>query len=385
MPPDCAAAVFSTTVNDPALRAASLEPHRYPRALWRGPRPWNNDTDEELAAMAAVHAALMQLPPAIPGRQMWLGVLSLAAEVLRSPRPFLPERQFAALSPLSLHVHHFDAAGEADANFHAFAQLPWYTSAFANSHVRRRFFYADGGCKLAIWRRSIRATLTPGGADPTPYTHVWFVDSDLDFRPGIFHLAAFQALVAHTAPLVAQPAILPKAKGRRASDYWSLAAKPSTQVTGRERVRSKTCARRCADPIEVQCPLIDVRLLASFYETTMSFAATQDTLQQWALNRIAFHVARALGEAQPSGTTRRRPAGMVYDWVPLVHAELGLLPKKFGAGGPALRARRRCVRGSGPNGSVFDAAHALAVRPPAAEGALADAIRGCAWLWRAAT
>lgn len=337
--------------------------------------------------MAAVHAALVQLPPAIPGRQLWLGVLSLAAEVLRSPRPFLPERQFAALSPLSLHVHHFDAAGEADANFLAFAQLPWYTTAFANSHVRRRFFYADGGCKSEIWRRSIRAVLTPG-ADPVPYTHVWFVDTDLDFRPGIFHLAAFQALVAHTAPLVAQPAILPKAKGRRASDYWSLAATPSAKVTGRERVSSKTCAHRCADPIEVQCPLIDARLLSSFYGTTMPFVATQDTLQQWALNRIAFHVARALGEAHGNGTTRRRPAGMVYDWVPLVHAELGLLPKKFGAGGgPALRARRRCVRGSGPNGSVFDAAHALAVRPVAkgAHGALGDAIRGCAWSWRAAS
>ena len=50
----------------------------------------------------------------------------------------------------------------------------------------------------------------------------------VDFR--FFSLPAFMGLVGHAAPLLAQPGVLPRHKGGRATDYWSLRARVSRSL-----------------------------------------------------------------------------------------------------------------------------------------------------------
>ena len=69
------------------------------------------------------------------------------------------------------------------------------------------------GCKLDFWKHALEAMQRQ---KVKQYTHVWFVDNDLDLRH--FDQAAFEALVKHNAPLVCQPGILARARGERSSD-----------------------------------------------------------------------------------------------------------------------------------------------------------------------
>lgn len=117
------------------------------------------------------------------------------------------------------------------------------------------------------------------------YTHLWKLDSDLDF--GLFHLPAFTALLAFSAPFASQPAILPMARGLRSTDRMSLQARfagsqwqrtggPTLEVLGRSRLddhgawtlavdeqasRPYSGRSRAPADIETMCPCLDAALL----------------------------------------------------------------------------------------------------------------------------
>ena len=134
-------------------------------------------------------------------------------------------------------------------------------------------------------------------------------------------------------------------------------------------------------PVEVQAPLLDMRMVPAFHKSTMHYDTRLDSPQQRALNRVAWKLAQLLHplprarplcnvtsaktSAAPSAVVSwasrtatlqitqldqvaERPAGLVYDWTPLIHRWRGRLPPKRGRRGPpAIPATRKLARNIG--------------------------------------
>lgn len=356
---------------------------RFPSAMRKGPRPWGRVPNESLLVLREVQHALTALPPVIADPMLWLGVLPIA----NKPMLHRTARAMFERFPIDFHVHHFDAAHKQDPNYLAYVRTEWYQAA-KTTRIVEPYFRGQTGCKLEAWVRSMGAILDPARRALQPsqrYTHMWFLDPDLD--PHLFDWAAFRALIAHRAPFLAQPAVLPTIKGGRASDYRSLMATVTLNLTGRPRALYPPERRKMQDPVEVQCPIMDARLVPAFHESVLNFSLRQDTLQQRAMNRLAQRFAElsvAAHHRQP-----HRPAGLVFDYAPLVHESAKLLPQKLDSsyfekhyGTEALaqeRARRlnqRCIRGPGENSSFYDVQH----RESLARLVTWRSVR-CLWQW----
>lgn len=189
----------------------------FPRAMRNAPRPWSPVKESEFSSMRSIHEALTELPPAIPEPLSWLTVLPLTA---RLPLD-VPKGALAALLPHSdLHIHHYDAESVRDKAYQVYANQSWYRAALRHPSLRYRGFREGTGCKLAVWHTSMRLVIEGAATAARGYTHLWLVDSDLSFK--FFSVPAFQALIAHSAPLLSQPSILPWARGMRATDFASL-------------------------------------------------------------------------------------------------------------------------------------------------------------------
>lgn len=232
------------------------------------------ETREQVAALNAVQSELVALPRAIDGPMHWLVVLGVCAvESLHSTinstmHKLLDDKHNRIDAPrdtLNLHLWHYDADNEHDEPFQEYANRSWYREMTSRAAVRHIGFRLQTGCKLEYWRQSMRIAL--GLEAPhnlmrpiergqrrahALYTHVWFLDTDLDFR--FFDLPAFRALIAHTAPLLAQPAVLPRSRSARATDYEQLKARPATNATsllGRPRLVTDAVKGGAATIIEV--------------------------------------------------------------------------------------------------------------------------------------
>ena len=340
--------------------------------------------------MRAVQASLRELPAAIPEPMSWLVVLPLCAKVIG----FVDYTIAALLPHMDLHVHHYDAQSEQDENYLVYTRLQWYLEALAHPSLRYRGFREPGGtgCKLELWRTSMRLVLeshTSADGGGGGYTHLWLLDPDLEFR--FFSVPTFMALVAHSAPLLSQPAILPWAKGMRATDFASLKAQihfAKKEPKGRERV-NKHVHGAGSQQIEVMAMLLDARLVGAFYHGTLAYDARGDRLQQWAINRLAYVVSKKLNDGAsmrgPSpcvatNESRYRPAGMVYDWTPLIHREVIQLTaaNKYVArkGAQAGATNAVCIRGAGDNATKRDAAFASNV-----DALLWRGETECPWTW----
>jgi hypothetical protein len=312
-------------------------------------------------SLQQVQNTIAELPPVVERAMLWLVVVSVSA----TPQGAHEDAEDIITTLLQsggceLHVHHFDATSESDPAYQSYMQLEWYRR--ARPRFRRVFFRTETGCKLEQWRESMRLLLSTSSA--SRYTHVWFLDSDLRF--GLFDMPAFRALVAHTAPVLAQPGIVSYKHGARATDYWSLNARLYGNVLGRRRIigLEKDILRT---PVEVQAPLLDMRMVPAFHKSTMHYDTRLDSPQQRALNRVAWKLAQLLHplprarpqcnvtsaktSAAPSAVVSwasrtatlqiaqldqvaERPAGLVYDWTPLIHRWRGRLPPKRGRRGP---------------------------------------------------
>ena len=324
-------------------------------------------------ALRAIQEELAHLPASITGQMRWLALVMVrdtheCHKLLRGMLRALP---------VDFSVYHFDAAHERDASYRAFARQAWYSSppVGASGQVVHRAFRGGSGCILESLQKTIAWMLTGS----TGYTHLWKIDSDLDFR--LFHYRAFRALVAHRAPLLSQPGILPYKKGRRATDRASLIARiaptasgPATlEVSGRPRVLSK--GTRVRDDVEIMCPLIDVALLPALYAAVAPMDTRNDFAASDAMNVIAREAARTApgpwppvnGDLIPQA---QRPAGLVFDFVPLIHRDTRLVGwgrdalklvngtrcprvyipgrgRRFGEGWRALAAMNATQRGRG--------------------------------------
>ena len=286
-----------------------------------------------------VQANLARLSPAIPAPMRWLAVLSAGSRAAPQVRRTLT----GSLRTLDWYIHHYDAHNKSDPLFvEHFGSQPWYNEA---RRVHRSFRIRTG-CKVEAWAHITHWLVTSRKRrllSNQLYTHVWFFDVDMDFA---YHrLDAYQALVAHTAPFLSQPSLAPKHKGGRASDYWSLKAQMSSQIKGRYR--------KCivAQPIENNMALADSRLIPDFahFLSLIGGDLAADKAMQIAMNKLAFLAEefaneRSAGpEASPGDSGKRtRPAGLVFDYVPVVHLAATSLPSKG-----KVPMKGQCIRGGG--------------------------------------
>lgn len=185
------------------------------------------------------------------------------------------------------------------------------------------------GCKLDFWVHAMQAIRKP--SYPTQYTHVWFVDNDLDMRH--FDKRAFEALVKHNAPLVCQPGILRRTHRDRGSDHPLCEAQFHHQCSRAKAFDSFAYdfrGRRLRDPyqsthnsyqwtlfgLEVMCPLMDCRILDAFLKIVAEFDARSD----WACERV-FNQLSTEFAAFSASQNAPRVSKLVLDFVPLIHMD----------------------------------------------------------------
>eukprot|EP00966_Prymnesium_polylepis_P094300 2182892-Prymnesium_polylepis.2 len=89
---------------------------------------WAIDRGKEapsLAALRAIHAEVVKLPPANPAPMRWL-ILVMVPNRPQSKR--LLRRMMAALPHSDFFVYHFDAASVDDANYRSWTHEKWFRS-----------------------------------------------------------------------------------------------------------------------------------------------------------------------------------------------------------------------------------------------------------------
>lgn len=240
-------------------------------------------------------------------------------------------RSMLAAVPDDFSVYHFDASSERDLTFRAYAQELWYSG--SKGQIVHRGFRSGTGCILESLKLTIDWMLDVSAKS---YTHLWKLDSDLDF--GVFHYSAFRALVANRAPFLSQPAILPWKKGRRSTDRLSLVARiaststvPVTDdVDGRARILSQGLKWHVRDDVEIMCPLMDATMLPALRDAIAPMDTRNDFAAGDAMNVIAREFARVSPGPWPPVNASvippsQRPAGLVFDFVPLIHRDTRLV------------------------------------------------------------
>ena len=276
------------------------------------------NTSDVYNALKSVQFELEQLPVDTSSR--WLAQTMVNSRVDTRPRLHWA----LSVVPCDFSVFHFDARNTADPAYQAYATEPWYRD---SKRIVHRGFKSGTGCHVEAIR-GVLAWLLQGARS---YSHLWLLDNDMDFR--LFSFEAFRALVAYRRPLVCQPAMLAGKRGARATDRQSLRFQPDPQhMAGRARI-TDIVHRVPMDDVDNQ-PLIDRALFAPLAAALETLDSRHQVAQAQALNIIA----RALATA--SGT--KRPAGLVFDWVPLIHMDTRLLG--WGARAYSLKNGTACPR-----------------------------------------
>ena len=291
---------------------------------------------DALNTLRRIQASLARLPAGIGGEMNWLALVSVQND--EGCRVSL--RKIMDAVPIDFSVYHYDSSSREDENAVAYMREPWYGAVVHENAVAymrepwyereprivHRGFKRATGCTV----EAVLDTLTwmLSGIASQSYTHLWKLDSDLDFS--LFSFEAFRALVAHRAAFLSQPAILAPKKGGRASDRFSLNAQftksanstgGTLEVSGRERLISGKWLRfrvlpRPVDDMEITCLLMDARMLPALRAAMLPLNPRSEWLWGAVINRIAIYFANASGHAHG-----RRPAGVVFDYVPLVHMD----------------------------------------------------------------
>ena len=275
-------------------------------------------------ALREIQAALAtDLPPAVSAPMRVLVVMAVGkADQLANLKTWL-----RTLGDYDFFVYSYACATPAELAPHRKA-----LKGFKN--LARLHHKVGTGCKLDFWKHTLE---TMRNAKLKQYTHVWFVDNDLDLRH--FDQAAFEALVKHNAPLVCQPGILARARGERSSDHPLCEAQFRD---GAARARNFGSfgydfrGRRLRDAygvksvdfagaltgIEVMCPLLDGRILDAFYAVVRHFDARSDWACERVFNQLATEfAARATARGIP------RVNKLVLDFVPLIHMDTRTIGK----------------------------------------------------------
>ena len=290
-----------------------------------------------LVRLREIQRQLENAMPNVVGQMRWLVLVMVqnnpdCHEDLRGMMNALP----VALADFS--VYHYDSRTAMDVGYQGFDEHDWY-----RDRVVHRGFVTGSGCTVEALKETIRWMLHGGGSGR--YTHLWKIDSDLGF--GLFRYQAFAALVAHRAPFLCQPAIVPWMRGKRATDRASLRAQlapfPTPHVLGRERLLLPVTPPK--DDVEIMCPLIDARILPAVAVAIEPMDTRNDVVAGEAINTIAQAFARvARARAIAEGSTRpQRPGGLVFDYVPLIHRDSRLLG--WGSRTRASKNETRCPRG----------------------------------------
>ena len=241
-------------------------------------------------------------------------------------------------------IFHFDAISTADPVYAPYATAIWYNG---SQQIVHRAFRTGSGCQVEAYRTVLSWVMF---GTTTRYSHLWLLDIDMDFR--LFSYQAFRALVAFRRPFLCQPAMLALKKGARATDRWSLASAFSVlQPAGRERLQDVQ-SKFPLDDVDNQ-PLIDSLMFPALYAALRGMDSRNQWAQAAALNIIAREFGKAAGPWPPPSASdelsnhgavvpSRWPAGMVFDWTPLIHRNTKLL----GWGPMALKLRNgtRCPR-----------------------------------------
>lgn len=143
--------------------------------------------------------------------------------------------------------------------------------------------------------------------------------------------------------------------GRRSTDRASLIARIAATATvpltldvhGRVRIiKSVSKGMHVRDDVEIMCPLIDAVLLPAIWAAIYPMDTRNDFAAADAINVVAREFARiSPGPWPPANTSlvprEQRPAGLIFDYVPLIHRDTRLA----GWGGSANhRNNSRCPR-----------------------------------------
>ncbi len=282
---------------------------------------------EALQTLRRIQAGLSLLPAAVGGEMRWLGLVS----VQNDARCRSSLRRIMDAVPMDFSIYHYDSSDSEGENAIAYVREPWYGN---SSRIVHRGFRRATGCTVEALLDTLTWMLS--GLAPQSYSHLWKLDSDLDFS--LFSFEAFRALVAHRGAFLSQPAILAPKRGGRASDRFSLNAQftrsanstgATLEVCGRERLTSGKWIRyrplpRPVDDMEITCLLMDARMLPALQAAIRPLNPRSEWLWSAVINRIAMYFANAsqmapLASSQAHG--RRRPAGVVFDYVPLIHMD----------------------------------------------------------------
>ena len=289
------------------------------------------------AAIRAIQAEVSQLSPH-PAAELLMHWLVLISVPDSDESRGHVQNALAALPQSHFSIYHFDSSGLADVRFASWHAAPWY---YNSRQIVHRGFKRGSGCTIEALMTTVAWMLGLGREHG--FTHLWKVDSDLDFT--LFNEAAFRALVTHRAPIICQPAILRATARSRGSDRFSLNAQllGSTAFVGRYRLLAtamggwelKRQKPRCAHPpddVESTCPLIEARVLPALYAALRGLHPRSEMAWGAVMNMVALRLAgvspnhsaiKNRGLAQGLDGTFR-PAALVFDWTPLIHRDTRL-------------------------------------------------------------
>lgn len=315
----------------------------------------SNTSKPHVRALRNIQAALARLPPSEMGAppMEWLSLAMLNSD-RKTQQHF---RMMLSAVPNDFFVYHFNCQDESDRHCLEYANQKWFNE--STQIVWRAFKGNTSGCILESVRHAVGwmlgrqpyADQTSLGSRVKVYTHLWIIDADLDFR--LFSYPAFRALIAYRRPYLANPSFVATKQGRRATDRLGLRAQlspPSLSVAGRDRL----LLPHLLDDVEFTAPLIDAVLLPAWYEAIAPMDPRTDVHAQRALQMIAVAFAGATGPWPPPpqcgesrGLPRRRPAGVVFDYLPVIHHDTRTLAYTEHT---AKKKPSVCVRGSLPQG-----------------------------------
>lgn len=330
-------------------------------------------------ALRSIQAELSHLPPASDSsasgdawhmRPLVMTMVKDNPSVRDSLR-----QQLEALPACDFSVYHFDCTDIAQPQYAAYAAASWYVQ---SRQIVRRAFVRGSGCQVEAIREVLQWLLHTSeeassniirARPSSSYTHLWLLDNDMDF--GLFSYDAFRALVSHRRPFVCQPAMLASKKGRRATDRLSLKAQFNTSWAGGRARCTDVKSKVPRDDVDNQ-PLIDAALFAPLYRAILPLDTRNQVAQANVVNMIAREFGRAAGPWPPPGFSPKlgelphhvvlpnhRPAGLVFDWTPLIHTDTRLLG--WGAMAYKTSGGTRCPRIR--QGPPLDAAWAQTAEP----------------------
>merc|ERR1712176_223453 len=195
---------------------------------------------------------------------------------------------------------HFDFAfSHFTGNNSLFKDEAWYNS---DNVIMRN---VERKCKLGYWQE------LDGDEVRDNYDFIWFLDSDLSFK--YFDWDLFRSFLIKYNPVTAQPAIVPRSKGDRQSDYWFLGMQS-------ELKQSEVVLVRTTSITEVMAAIINAKMWPTIHARILD----HDASGAWGTDGFWSRFAR-LSALHCEGS--RGIGSLTIDASPLIHLDTRSMDK----------------------------------------------------------